>query len=158
MVSIVGPRNHLTLWTLSSKWYQFARLITKTTLSCLKLIIVFTVTWHETRVAVSNFWNIFSTTFSTFAGIFTICTVHKVANNISEISYLNIWFIAIDLINLKPLEKISTIRTNNKTSYMRPILQQYTPIRLPGSSAKVKYTSKEPTVFTAPYFIANSFQ
>ena len=48
------------------------------------------------------------------------------------------------------LEKISTIRTNNTTSYMRPILQQYAPIRLPGSSAEVTYTSKEPTVFTAP--------
>ena len=48
------------------------------------------------------------------------------------------------------LGKISTIRTNNTTSYMRPILQQYASIRLPGCSAKVTYTSNEPTVFTAP--------
>ena len=54
------------------------------------------------------------------------------------------------ILSFQTVEKISTIRTNNTTSYMGPILQQYTPIRLPGSSAKVTYTSKEPTVFTAP--------
>ena len=57
----------------------------------------------------------------------------------------------------RALEKISTIRTNNTTSYMRPILQQYAPIRLPGCSAKVTYTSNEPTVFTAPECFAIPF-